>query len=269
MIVMDIPYALTDPYQVPFTRFISIWKVVVDDRYNAVWSNGMTQPGLFLTYEGNGRLELNGGNCVRLETGSYVFVDREIPCRYYCPTGGEWKFYFFHLSDLDMVRDLHMPVSSVCATAAMKEICALCERLIGNLIQDGPGCKYVANHTMHELLLMLARESVMPEAEINRPISQTIHWMHRNLEKPLLLEAHITASGLNRSSFFALFKKETGVTPAAYFTKLKMKSALLTLQTSTLSVKEIAESLGFCDEFHFSKTFKKEFAVSPSVCRRR
>jgi AraC family transcriptional regulator, transcriptional activator of pobA len=47
-----------------------------------------------------------------------------------------------------------------------------------------------------------------------------------------------------------------------------MASDLL-VNTPTMSVKEIAYSLGFFDEYHFSKAFKTRTGLCPTAFRRK
>lgn len=65
-----------------------------------------------------------------------------------------------------------------------------------------------------------------------------------------------------------LFKKEIGVTPLEYMTRLRMKKAstMLTAQGGTgYSVAEIARLCGYDDALYFSRVFKKTHGMSPSA----
>jgi len=76
---------------------------------------------------------------------------------------------------------------------------------------------------------------------------------------------YICASSLNKR-----FKKVTGMSIYQYQLKTKLEMAyavLLSEPTSTL--KEVASTFGFCDEFHFSKLFKKKYSLSPSQVRKK
>lgn len=64
---------------------------------------------------------------------------------------------------------------------------------------------------------------------------------------------------LNRS-----FKKQTGVTIFAYLNQIRIQKARELLINGNLRLYEIAEACGFCDEYHFSKAFKKETGSPPS-----
>ncbi|PCJ61300.1 MAG: hypothetical protein COA79_06885 [Planctomycetota bacterium] len=72
----------------------------------------------------------------------------------------------------------------------------------------------------------------------------------------------ISISQLNR-----LFKGDLGYTCWEYVIQLKMEKAKELISSSTLSMKEISYQLGFKKATSFSKTFKKQFGVSPSWYR--
>lgn len=63
----------------------------------------------------------------------------------------------------------------------------------------------------------------------------------------------------------ALFKKELGISPTKFLNQCKIYQTCRLLREDGLSVKECAVRLGFYDEFHFSKTFKKVMGIPPSI----
>ncbi len=69
------------------------------------------------------------------------------------------------------------------------------------------------------------------------------------------------------SYYFALFKRETGYAPIDFFIHLRMRRACLLLETTTLSVKEIADELGYDDAFYFSRLFKSVTMLAPTEYR--
>ena len=61
-----------------------------------------------------------------------------------------------------------------------------------------------------------------------------------------------------------LFKKFGSQSPYQYLTLLKMNRAADMLLESKALIKEIAFEVGFSDQFHFSRTFKRIFGLSPT-----
>lgn len=64
-----------------------------------------------------------------------------------------------------------------------------------------------------------------------------------------------------------LFKSETGLTPTQYLKQLRLRKAQTLLETTFLSVKQISNQVGFCDETYFSREFKRTFGVAPGRYR--
>lgn len=61
-----------------------------------------------------------------------------------------------------------------------------------------------------------------------------------------------------------LFKKYTKITPIQYLIKVRMEKASELLRQDNFSVQQIAESVGYKNQFYFSKEFKKYFGIMPS-----
>lgn len=63
------------------------------------------------------------------------------------------------------------------------------------------------------------------------------------------------------------FREEYGKAPYEYQTERKMSAAKTLLKNTNLSVGEISDSLGYCDQHYFSNIFKKKCGASPSKYR--
>lgn len=74
--------------------------------------------------------------------------------------------------------------------------------------------------------------------------------------------------GLNRKSLYTIFKQLTGFSTKDYLIYYRMRKATYLLETTALPIETIAASVGYRDQFHFSKEFKKNVGFSPSEYRR-
>jgi len=74
--------------------------------------------------------------------------------------------------------------------------------------------------------------------------------------------------GTSRESFRKRFTRLVGHPPARYRIGRLVDRACELMQERTLSDKQIAEVLGFCDEFYFSRRFKQITGHSPRAFRR-
>lgn len=73
--------------------------------------------------------------------------------------------------------------------------------------------------------------------------------------------------GIDRTYFYRIFKNETGKTPNEYLTEYRVNKAK-SLIAIGIDFKNIANSIGLKDVYHFSKLFKKSTGVSPSEYRK-
>ncbi|WP_245600181.1 helix-turn-helix transcriptional regulator [Paenibacillus harenae] len=262
---MDIPYTLEGNHELPDCRFRSIWKVQANDAYQVVKPDGFSFPGLFMTCGGKG-LFTQSEKQAQLVSCTFLIAEETAPCSYGCH-GGHWDFYFIEFSGLGMARQLNLPIGHAVTTAKMPEAVQLCERLIDGLILQPAGYGYAAHLILQELLLLFARDqAAIPSARFPE-LDEALYRMHKHIGVPFRVEDFIRGTGLSRTVFFERFRAMTGMPPSRYMLELKLASAKASLETTNVSVKEIAASLSFYDEFHFSKAFKQRYGVSPRAFR--
>jgi AraC-like DNA-binding protein len=81
------------------------------------------------------------------------------------------------------------------------------------------------------------------------------------------LEEVARAVGMSYESFRKKFAAQTGRSPAKFRMECLVNRACALLMQRNTTQKEIARLLGFCDEFHFSKVFRRRMGVSPRTFR--
>lgn len=96
-------------------------------------------------------------------------------------------------------------------------------------------------------------------------IRQEILSNHTNPE--FALDVYIRTMPFHYDYLRKIFKKETGLSPLAYLTSLRMKNAerLLSAKWSNgRTVAEIARMCGYDNALYFSRVFKKHYGYAPS-----
>jgi len=74
---------------------------------------------------------------------------------------------------------------------------------------------------------------------------------------------------MSSSRFYELFKSEMKTCPAFYVRNKRLDAAKNLLETTVLTVKEIAAQVGFKDLSHFVRDFKKRFGLTPITYRKQ
>lgn len=94
-------------------------------------------------------------------------------------------------------------------------------------------------------------------------VIQSIEFMRENIHGNVTLKDLAKSAGLSVSHYCALFKKKTMQSPLHLYTSMKVQRACQMLQNKDQTIKSIAYTLGFFDQYHFSKVFKNVMGISP------
>ncbi|AEF54158.1 AraC family transcriptional regulator [Marinomonas posidonica] len=87
-----------------------------------------------------------------------------------------------------------------------------------------------------------------------------------HLAEPVSLQQLADLCHLSPSQFQRQFKAKVGMTPYAWFSRLRLEQAMKLLKAK-IPGTDVAQQVGFYDQAHFSKAFKHSFGVSPSQIR--
>ena len=113
---------------------------------------------------------------------------------------------------------------------------------------------------------LLVSWSAVPEMDPAISAFETL--LAENLTNPAFRVGEaMEKTGYCTDYFRRRFKRETGMTPVAYLTDLRVqyaKKLLRQQRVSGLTTREIAQMAGFPDPYYFSRVFRKAVGISPS-----
>ena len=97
-------------------------------------------------------------------------------------------------------------------------------------------------------------------------IERAVSYVDENMQRPDLSVEELSAElGMSRVHLYKRLKQITGKTPIEFIRVLRLKRAAQLLRESQLNISEIAYRCGFNNPKYFSRYFKEEFGVLPSV----
>ncbi len=100
-------------------------------------------------------------------------------------------------------------------------------------------------------------------------VNEFIEYMRKPENLTLSINDIIQNMNYSHCHLIRLFKKETGTTPSQYFLKIKLNYARNLLETTNLSVLDIASTVGFSSLGHFTEVFKKQYSLPPANYRKK
>ena len=93
-------------------------------------------------------------------------------------------------------------------------------------------------------------------------------YINERVEEKLTVGELAQKYHFSEKHFRNLFTKIIGISPKKYIENIKLEYAYGLLKTTTLSVTEISEKLGFSSVRHFVTYFKKNYQITPGKCRK-
>lgn len=89
-----------------------------------------------------------------------------------------------------------------------------------------------------------------------------------NLTEDLGLQTVAEHFALNKNYLSTVFRKEVGIGFTSYVNQKRIEHAIYLLNTSSLSIQDIASLCGIHDLNYFSRIFRQQVGMSPSSYRK-
>lgn len=89
-------------------------------------------------------------------------------------------------------------------------------------------------------------------------------YVKNNVSRNITIDEMANQAEISRNYFRQLFKKHYGMTPKKFVIISRINRASLLLSESDCTVKQVAEMLGYVDQYTFSKQFKAIMGYPPS-----
>lgn len=88
-------------------------------------------------------------------------------------------------------------------------------------------------------------------------------YIEKNFMNPLSVEEIAKHCNIHRNQLLKIFKNKLQKGPQAYLIEYRMSKAAQLLVTTSLSVGEIGNAVGYPNQLHFSRAFKSVYGLSP------
>ena len=98
---------------------------------------------------------------------------------------------------------------------------------------------------------------------------KVLAYIHGHLETPISISQLARIANLNSTYFSNLFTKLIGTSPLQYINKRRIEKAQELLLITDETLIEVAQQVGFSDEYYFSRLFKKHVGISPDPYRKQ
>lgn len=129
-----------------------------------------------------------------------------------------------------------------------------------------------ARHVQNQIVFyriiyeLLAQNGAKHHEDNEQPsMERSIAYMENRFKDKITREQLAAMAGVSSSHYSILFKRLTGFSPQEYLSRLRVHRAVELLISGSGTLREIAQKVGYKDEFYLSRRFKRRTGVSPTV----
>ncbi|PHA02513.1 AraC family transcriptional regulator [Bacillus pseudomycoides] len=146
------------------------------------------------------------------------------------------------------------------------QIDTIFKRLVNSWNAKLPGYEFMTKTLLQQLLIAIYQNIKKQNRNYSTSlkVEKIIEYMHQNINSKITLTELSEMVQLSPTYLSRAFKDTTGYSVIEFFNKIKIDKAKELIIEGNKKVKEVAQTLGFADEFYFSRIFKRIEGISPS-----
>ncbi len=113
----------------------------------------------------------------------------------------------------------------------------------------------------------LPEDAAISARDAQANVDYAVTFMQEHYTDQIDIGTLASTMGFTSAYLTKLFNRYIGETPLKFLTNLRIREAKRLLTETDLPIREIGEKVGYPDQFHFSKTFRKLTGMNPSGYR--
>jgi AraC family transcriptional regulator, transcriptional activator for feuABC-ybbA operon len=126
-------------------------------------------------------------------------------------------------------------------------------------------CSSLIYTILYDILISLTQNQKNPSLKIK--LDSVRNMLNTDISNSLDVSHMAKTINISERYFRKIFKKQYGLSPKEFQISVRMNHARFFLETTDRNIKEIADLLGYSDQYAFSRQYKKYWGYSPSVKR--
>ncbi|WP_353808521.1 helix-turn-helix domain-containing protein [Agromyces sp. SYSU T00194] len=236
--------------------------------HRRIRATGANETIVILCVAGAGVVRM-GAETYSLAPGASIVIPAHRPHEYQASGVDPWTIWWLHVRGTD-AAELTGPILSasqpVIRLKSLDRVVALFDELVSLLERRlSPAQMLAASGVAWNLLTRIAADSVLPAD--GSPLERAMRYLEARVDGNIQVAELAAIVGMSPSHLSALFRQATGGGPGAFHTSLKMARARSLLDTTSLTVTEIAAAVGYVDPLYFSRHFRRVHGVNPTTYR--
>lgn len=194
------------------------------------------------------------------QTNTYL-ADEEHPWQYaWIEFDGLCVKEILDISGLSYNNPIYKSNDAAMAQAMKNELVYIAEHAHGSAF-------HLIGHTYLVLDYLTRSSSTRKEKEKGRIVDfyirEAMNYIEQNFHRDITVHDIADFCNLNRSYFGKVFKDAIGRTPQEFLIEYRMRKSTELLNYTDMSIRDIGIAVGYPNQLHFSRAFKKVYGLSP------
>lgn len=148
--------------------------------------------------------------------------------------------------------------------ADCRDLHYLAERTAGSLSPEELGLARLLCQLA--LYRMTHREKPVPQRTAVQ-FKEIVEWLENHIGERIDINRLVAHIGYSRTQVFTLFREQTGLTPADFLTRLRIKRACSLLKSTDMPACGVASLCGFSSASTFNAVFRRQTGSTPNAWR--
>ena len=269
---------MSNPYRQSYKQEI------IDNVSLAIFSSGLQSctpkhswgPGvrdhylLHFVISGKGQYTCNG-KTYNVKAGEMFLIKPSQVVHYVADSNEPWEYYWVGFNGTYAQKAVaNLPFKDTMPVYAPKDF-EDCKEYLYQIYANSGNSMSNSTAMLGYLYLFIAKlieessliSSVAAVTQSNYVV-EAIKFIQFNYSTDISVDDIANAVGISRSHLYRVFIANLNQSPIDYLTEYRINEACELLKNSNLSISQIAVSVGFFDQFYFSRVFKKIKKIPPS-----
>ena len=264
----NIPLVLDENVISSGISLISLWHTLADESYQVIWPRDKKKPLIpnswvaIYTLQGCGELQLRDGTSITLNGNCIIFLKPTDIQSYHC-AGLLWEQYWMEFIPTSVME---IPLLQTGIIYNGEEFNKELSQVAELIASKDPLKNNLAVAFLIKMIyqwICLISDNGKKDAWLIQ-IEKLLSVLHSDLQRNWNVQEMAQKMQCSEQYLRRLFLRYTGKTPKEYYLDARLDLAHSLLKQEGQTVGKVADMLNFFDSFHFSKAFKKRFAIAPS-----
>lgn len=224
-------------------------------------------------FAGKGSLSI-AGQSFTVKTGDTFLIPPNTVAYYQADLEDPWEYYWVGFDGTEVKNlmahtdfSVEQPIVQSGQSEHLKDLLMQLYRSSGNEFYHQ--VRMVGY--LYLILSTLIRGATKDTAEMDISMvycKKAVEYIAAHYEKNITITDIAAVLGVSRSHFYRVFVKRMGQPPKVYLERYRIQQACILLEQTAMTVSEVALSVGYEDQLHFSKNFKKIKGMPPKEYRK-